>query len=1239
MQSQSQVPGQPWQQHDDSSSEGDENSSERSWSSADFQSDDESEWNSALSDGSDASQSTTASKRKRPNQRQRRGIKQRLLDRYRGKNVAPDVNRQAQGKLKRTTQTHRKSVWLEASKALWCNGRWMPTNRGWDDFESEVWNMVHRAFSNAWDSNETKELRTRIQRSREVLSAWFADKAEKGVGRRSTREAAAWVNVSSAEVLLQLYTEKPKRSHLTWTRYLDPALQRKIIGKGSASSKALNEALRAVRKRITSCREGHTIVYIVVPRHGEHWYVGQTKERRKHNGVFVSGAPERALEHLLATMSGRWRRRAARGVKRYQRWGQQGDCAVRLLPVASLPEEQANHLESYVIAHDQPPGNVSGRRVIQKEEWRRYEEQHRHGIRPHRQHRPDLTPTEALRMNFWDRGTEKDAILRGEWREEYEVANKIRRGELTKAKVGIKGWKVEWEAAVAKSPYYGPIDIYNSENERLLLAVLAGTKMKNLQIQTERINTAQWMKLYDRCEELYFDHHRRSGRGKIGRVLRAKGIGSVAAQHVTVELGPGQHMSQMSRAVKHATNESVRDSRARAFWNKRFVLHRGAQRCYATGRKNMRRVAQEFDATVQMGRTAEQDWEDRRAAPIIICQRNWHVGRPDDVLARVERNANALWEAAKKAGCPLETRQAILTVAGHSTLQKAWNRKPGTEAQRQYVEDLDEIATATACTLDRNTRGAAILSKECYHAAMWDLYGKDPHSYRIILDTVGEEAEFRRVQRAGRRHRPSSIPACNPRVLGFEYLNLKEKCTSPIQIGGSTGSTATAATESQSAEGEMPRGLSRNRITCGKPHSHWREVSTQSAAMPINHLRSIGRGIGHMLAMDSSPHLKSAGLHCMGDEISEMISKLKCTVKDPYVCKRCGGPKSPLTILRGDLSQMYKRCDGVEAERAFAKLARRIEKRWGTTAVGDQRRTDGKKKAILMRKAVKGRGIRSWSHKGSDGDIQRTLRWTSSLNLSRVGKHLLKRIHGMAMGATLSGIKADLAICERERRWLSDTGKQRRHNFCEGHESWETCIAGCRYADDILFASEDDCDCCMEEWGRLIYTSPHLFEAEERGRQATFCDREVTAVEKDDGSWTLRQKHHDKNEFFLRGEQAEWTRCRYEPALGRRMKRSLRQWISCGLHQVHSKNRGVTDAETMVLQKCETIRIVGEMIILGHRVADIESAMRSLRQGKLQEYITEGIRWLQRFRSHEEPIDESEVQQCIWDYHIALGQW
>jgi hypothetical protein len=126
------------------------------------------------------------------------------------------------------------------------------------------------------------------------------------------------------------------------------------------------------------------------------------------------------------------------------------------------------------------------------------------------------------------------------------------------------------------------------------------------------------------------------------------------------------------------------------------------------------------------------------------------------------------------------------------------------------------------------------------------------------------------------------------------------------------------------------------------------------------------------------------------------------------VCAVCGQDKDLLSLGHGDSSAMFDEVLEQESLGAFDELRTRVEERTQTVAAAVQR--SGNHRAWLTsdgdltERQQQTRGI----HLVPYDHARQLLNYTAETNYSRVGKHVIRREKGVAMGSPQSPCKSGL---------------------------------------------------------------------------------------------------------------------------------------------------------------------------------------------------------------------------------------
>ena len=152
-----------------------------------------------------------------------------------------------------------------------------------------------------------------------------------------------------------------------------------LVFKKSFSGSRLGCRMRLLRRSEVSWswrwqrRGDGVLLYAVVPRGSQKWYVGQAHVKRKDRGRVAAGFPTRMLEHLAAAASAAARLEAKdKGGPKYSLWRALGQDSIVALPLFLVASEaEANSVEMFIVSRDQPGASKKGKKLERAELWRR----------------------------------------------------------------------------------------------------------------------------------------------------------------------------------------------------------------------------------------------------------------------------------------------------------------------------------------------------------------------------------------------------------------------------------------------------------------------------------------------------------------------------------------------------------------------------------------------------------------------------------------------------------------------------------------------------------------------------------------------------------------------------------------------------------------------------------------------------------------------------------------------------
>lgn len=225
---------------------------------------------------------------------------------------------------------------------------------------------------------------------------------------------------------------------------------------------------------------------------------------------------------------------------------------------------------------------------------------------------------------------------------------------------------------------------------------------------------------------------------------------------------------------------------------------------------------------------------------------------------------------------------------------------------------------------------------------------------------------------------------------------------------------------------------------------------------PTQWLRSGSRALDFAHSCGPNASLRVENLDTLGSEIQTKVRGLKSDPRFRLRCRRCRRRKKPVSLPKYDLSQQFKTIGPKMTVTATHRRLCRVRRVWGCSAVYAKQGGTRRPSYRLIKKAFRKRGERVWSF----SNPMRLVRWTNSMVITRCGKHLLRRVKGTPMGASISPIKAEIATAPRERAGRSDTRRAQTAGHVRRGEDVAEVIAGVRIADDGVVASKLECPAC-----------------------------------------------------------------------------------------------------------------------------------------------------------------------------------
>jgi len=175
---------------------------------------------------------------------------------------------------------------------------------------------------------------------------------------------------NAASVLYETFIGKKRTCDGLWSKYLPPEVQARTV-RGPGYGSGIQEFISEVWKNALSQHDAEGLLYVIVSRMHQKWYVGMVEKWRKVAGRTdeLPAGVERQSEHYEG-MADPKAPRLGSGAKYtlwkpYELWDQ---C---MFPVHRDTIPRIEKLEQYVIATDQPPANRRGKRMREeKDPWR-----------------------------------------------------------------------------------------------------------------------------------------------------------------------------------------------------------------------------------------------------------------------------------------------------------------------------------------------------------------------------------------------------------------------------------------------------------------------------------------------------------------------------------------------------------------------------------------------------------------------------------------------------------------------------------------------------------------------------------------------------------------------------------------------------------------------------------------------------------------------------------------------------
>lgn len=356
--------------------------------------------------------------------------------------------------------------------------------------------------------------------------------------------------------------------------------------------------------------------------------------------------------------------------------------------------------------------------------------------------------------------------------------------------------------------------------------------------------------------------------------------------------------------------------------------------------------------------------------------------------------------------------------------------------------------------------------------------------------------------------------------------------------------------------------------------------------------QNVSKCIGACIRDAGIPSFSIGSMSTAAKELREKFSKLVPDPRYVHKCKCCGKPKKPVEAAKGDVQRMFKQVKPQVPGRFFRHIRRNLEAKGLVCAYIERtdnetkariKRAKGYKRARLATKFFTRSGVTSFTL----AELEEILLGTSRLKYSLVGSEVVAQELGIAMGDSLSSIKAELCLHEREGWFL-------RHpvDYFSASETLQM-----RYADDVLSVSCTLCSKCLHRMCERIYKRPLRYGVEESGTRVSYLDLTIKFI----GNH-MRIGPLTKNRNWAVGASVERVKNRYHANVtGIATADLLRQWISAHLHSV---NRS---AKSTNMRRVHILSQVCELVHLGYSYKAIKAAFYSVQSPSVRRVRDIGI--------------------------------
>ena len=185
----------------------------------------------------------------------------------------------------------------------------------------------------------------------------------------------------------------------------------------------------------------------------------------------------------------------------------------------------------------------------------------------------------------------------------------------------------------------------------------------------------------------------------------------------------------------------------------------------------------------------------------------------------------------RSAGCPKGVMEQLKNNMAARDAQQRGRTEHFTKQHQDYVQRITAVpkweTEVVRCGLDRHPKGSAVFPQRTYFSALHDNFVEEAMYYKMLETAEEKKNAPAELSRQHRKLCPTWMPRLERKKkmtekgLGFEYINLKEKCCQEDEAQNAKEGKAVCV------------------IGCQKPHAPWGEVSVQAAATSAREIRSI----------------------------------------------------------------------------------------------------------------------------------------------------------------------------------------------------------------------------------------------------------------------------------------------------------------------------------------------------------------------------------------------------------------